>query len=495
MDFLRSDCRVAFDVRHLNTLVTTVAHGGNYTAFLKLLHDCRTADAISAMDVYTVRLFLKAIAKAAANPAACEDLEGYPSRKTSVADLDTRAARDPLESEPEPEAALRAAILNGPEVQASDLYAPGMPPGSTTPVRKVIQLLSFVAARLEGRHADLVNNHITTGVIEAFLNAGHPRLARASVEVLAGEPFRIAPDAAHFNFLLKDAVERGDDRAADRLVWRWREAGVRPDRQLFNTTIGFYARAGRVDEARETLKEMKAAGIAPDELTGSHLLDGILAPGITVKDVELSLGWLAVNGIEITPKHQIKALRHFAELGDLDSMERIFADLPATPNSHAVATCAVAYAKHVDDERMFAFLGGVKKVQLPRSETWSAAIRALARRWAKTGDGEVGDLIFALINGVFDRKPVDPAAVSQGNRDFVLLGSEPPRPFPEFLQGIFSIARNSFTGDRLRILEEKGRAHLASEGYKVTPDMGAAEMLEAVERHPRLRGQSGSASD
>ncbi|KAI9021071.1 hypothetical protein DFJ74DRAFT_671693 [Hyaloraphidium curvatum] len=506
MDFLRLECGVTLDIRHVNTLVRNVAHGGNYTAFLKLLHEGLTANAISVVDVYTVNLFLKAVAEA--SPAKSEDLEGYPRRQTSVADLavplwalnkDDSAIRsgsaqqdalDPLEVDPDPEAALRVAILSGPDVGITDLCALGMPQGSVTPVRKVLQLLSFAAARHREGQRDIVDSYACAAAAEAAKAWKHRRLARAVVEVLLGDPFGVSPDAALFSILLAEASDGRDSQAGDELLARMRRLRVEPTLKLFNTAIHFYARTGRLALARDTLKEMLAAGHKPDGWTGSALLEGILTAETTVGDVKRAMELLSEAEIAVTIIHWSKALHHFAARGDLQSMERIWNDMPVAPNEIAVATCANAYDKFGSADQLLAFLGGAPRQLLSTSGTWSAAIQAFGRRRTGHKDGRFADLTFALCCAVLDRVPIDAAALPPGKRDLPLAGMSPPRPLAGLLLVIFECMRTKFRGDRLRILEEKSRAYLAGEGYSGTEDMGAKEMLGMLERSKGTRRHS-----
>ncbi|KAI9021057.1 hypothetical protein DFJ74DRAFT_768717 [Hyaloraphidium curvatum] len=432
--------------------------------------------------------------------ATSEDLEGYPRRQTSVADLavplwalnkDDQAIRsrsakrdalDPLEVDPDPEAALRAAILSGPDLGITDLCAPGMPQGSVTPVRKVLQLLSFAAARHRQGQRGIVDTYTCAAAAEAAKAWNHPRLARAVVEVLLGDPFGVSPNAALFNILLAEASDGRDSEAGDELLARMRRLRLEPHLDMFNTMIRFYARTGRLGLARDTLKEMVAAGHKQDEVTGLALLEGILTAETTVEDVIRTMDLLAEARIAVTFKHWNKALRHFADQGDLQSMERIWNDLPVAPNETTVATCANAYEKFGSADQLLTFLDGAPRQLLSTSETWSAAIRAFARRWTVSRDEEFGDLAFALCCAVLDRVPIDAAALPLGKRDLPLAGMSPPRPMPGLLLVVFEGMRTRFEGDRLRILEEKGRAYLVSEGHSVGPDMDAKGMHEMLDR-------------
>ncbi|KAI9021067.1 hypothetical protein DFJ74DRAFT_112239 [Hyaloraphidium curvatum] len=509
MDFLRLECGVTLNMRHVNTLVRNVAHGGNYTAFLKLLHEGLTANAISVVDVYTVNLFLKAVA--VASPATSEDLEGYPRRQTSVADLAVplwaldkgdpairrrpakRDLLDPLEVDPNPQAALRAAILSGPDVGIRDLCAPGMPQGSVTPVRKVLQLLSFAAARHREGQRGIVDTYACAAAAEAAKAWKHRRLARAVVEVLLGDPFGVSPNAALFNILLAEASDGRDSEAGDELLARMRRLRLEPHLDMFNTMIRFYARTGRLGLARDTLKEMVAAGHKPDGVTGLALLEGILTAETTVGDVKRATELLSEGGIPVTIIHWSKALHHFAARGDLQSMERIWNDMPVAPNEMAVATCANAYAKYGDAQQLLAFLGSLPKELLSQSEIWSAAIQAFGRRWIGRQDEEFGDLAFVLCCAVLDRVPIDAAALPPGKRDLPLAGIPPPRPMPGLLLVIFGLMRTIFRGDRLRILEGKGRGYLTREGYSEIQGMNAAEMYQMLTRSlGRDVGQAGA---
>ncbi|KAI9021069.1 hypothetical protein DFJ74DRAFT_768728 [Hyaloraphidium curvatum] len=507
MDFLRLECGVTLDVRHVNTLVRNVAHGGNYTAFLKLLHEGLTANAISVVDVYTVNLFLKAVAEA--SPATSEDLEGYPRRQTSVADVAVplwalnkddpairsgsaqRDALDPLEVDPDPEAALRAAILSGPDVGITDLCAPGMPQGSVTPVRKVLQLLSFAAARHREGQRGIVDTYTCAAAAEAAKTWNHPRLARAVVEVLLGDPFGVSPNAVLFSILLAEASDGRDSEAGDELLARMRRLRLEPHLDMFNTMIRFYARTGRLALARDTVKEMVAAGHKPDDVTGLALLEGIIIAETTVEDVKRTMDVLAGAGIAITIIHWSKALHHFPARGDLQSMERIWNDMPVAPNEIAVATCANAYDKFGSADQLLAFLGGAPRQLLSTSATWSAAIQAFVRQWADSKDDKFGDLAFALCGAVLDRAPVDPAALPRGTDDFPFAGLQPPKPMAGLLLVVFSNMCGRFRGEHLRILEDKGRAYLVSEGYPEARNMDAKEMHGMLERSGGKKRRAG----
>ncbi|KAI9021064.1 hypothetical protein DFJ74DRAFT_671669 [Hyaloraphidium curvatum] len=506
MDFLRLECGLTLTARHLNTLVRNVAHRGNYTAFLKLLHEILTANFIPVMDGYIVNLFLKAVAEA--SPAASEDLEGYARRQTIVADLAVpmwaldkgdpavrsrsvqRDALDPLEVEPDPGAALRDAILSGPDVRIMDLCAPGMPQGSVTPVRKVLQLLAFAAARHREGQRDIVDAYTCTVAAGAANAWNHRRLARAVLEVLSGEPFRVSPNATLFSILLAEASDGRDSQAGERLLAQMRRLHVEPDKKLFTAMIHFYARTGRLALARDTLKEMLAAGHKPDGVTGMALLEGILTAETTVGDVKRAMELLSEGGIPVTIIHWSKALHYFAARRDLQSMERIWNDMPVAPNEIAVATCANAYEKFGSADQLLAFLGGTPRQLLSTSETWSAAIRAFARRGTVSRDEEFAHLAFVLCCAVLDRVPIDAAALPPGKRDLPLAGIPPPLPLPGLLLVIFDGMRTRLGGDRLRILEDKGRAYLAGEGYSGTEGMGAEEMYRMLGRSGGVRLRS-----
>ncbi|KAI9032487.1 hypothetical protein DFJ74DRAFT_640927 [Hyaloraphidium curvatum] len=276
VDVLHLRFRVTPNQRTLSALLRNVAHRGNYTAFLRLLYEELTGNPDLVVHSYILNLYLAAVAKA--SPLTSEDLAEYPRRQGSVADLaiplwaltkDQPVVRtaslysrdlDASELSPDPASALREAIVSGPAPNILDLCRPAMPSGSTTPVRKIVQLLSLAAAGFRQGREDVLDGRSVTEAVVAFCAWKHPRCALATSELFATAPFSIPPLPATFNVLLADACDRRDAVSGEAILERMRQRGVKPHLEMFNTIILFY---GTTESLPTALRELPFVGMRP----------------------------------------------------------------------------------------------------------------------------------------------------------------------------------------------------------------------------------------
>ncbi|KAI9032478.1 hypothetical protein DFJ74DRAFT_654486 [Hyaloraphidium curvatum] len=497
VDFLRLKCRVTLNHLMLSALLRNVAHRGNYTAFLRLLYEELTASPGISIDGFIINLFLKAVVEA--SPLTSEDLAEYARRQTCVADLAiplwaltknepfarTRSLDprdlDALELAPDPASALREAIVSGPAPSILDLCRPTIPAGSTTPVRKIVQLLSLAAAGFRQGREDVLDGHVVVAAVEAFCAWKHPRCALATSEFFTMAPFPIAPRPQTFNILLADACDRRDAVSGDAILERIRQVGLKPDLELFNTMILFYGRTGRLKLAKETLKEMVTAGYKPSPLTGMAVLEGILGPKATVEDVERAMDALTSVGIDVDAPNWNKALRHFAQQRDLQGLMRVYGLMTVQPSPVTVSLVAKALADLGDTGQMIDFLISVPPHLVGRSATWSAAITAFARRWTSSGDSICRDAAFALSCAAVDHTPPSKESLPASVRELPFVGMRPPVPEFGLMLVIFELATR-LRGEQLRIITDKGRAYLQRNGHALPDGADARTMLARLRR-------------
>jgi len=81
--------------------------------------------------------------------------------------------------------------------------------------------------------------------------------------------------ACHHNTLLDTCVERGDLEAAERVMGQARQAGV-ANVITYNTLVKAHLRAGSITKARDTVAQMRRAGLEPNTVTFNELLDATL---------------------------------------------------------------------------------------------------------------------------------------------------------------------------------------------------------------------------
>ncbi|KAI9032479.1 hypothetical protein DFJ74DRAFT_654493 [Hyaloraphidium curvatum] len=503
VDFLRLRCRVALNKHLLSALLRNVAHRGNYTAFLKLLHEELTANPDLVVHSYILNLYLAAVAKA--SPLTSEDLAEYPRRQGSVADLaiplwavtkDQRVVRtaildprdlDASESAPDPASALREAIMSGPAPDIRELCRPAMPAGSTTPVRKIVQLLSLAAAGFRQGREDVLDGHVVTGAVEAFCAWKHPRCALATSELFSTAPFPIPPRPDTFNVLLTDACDRRDAVSGEAILKRMRQLGVKPNLELFTTMILFYGRTGGLELGKETLKEMVAAGYKPNAVTGMAVLEGILGPNATVEDVGHAMKVLASVGIDVDVHHWTKALRCFAQQQDLQGLMRVYGSMTVPPNEVTVSLMAKALADLGGTSQMIDFLKSVPPHLIGISATWSTAIASFAREWASSGDFVFRDAAFALSCAALDHAQLTKESLPTALRELPFVDMRPPVPEAGLTLVIFDLATR-LQGEQLQMLTDKGRAYLVRNGYAVWGGADARAM------HAILQAEAGRRS-
>ncbi|KAI9032494.1 hypothetical protein DFJ74DRAFT_764175 [Hyaloraphidium curvatum] len=356
-----------------------------------------------------------------------------------------------------------------------------MPSGSTTPVRKIVQLLLLAAAGFRQGREDVLDGRSVTEAVVAFCAWKHPRCALATSELFATAPFSIPPLPATFNVLLADACDRRDAVSGEAILKRMRQRGGKPHLEMFNIIILFYGRTGWLELARETLKEMAGAGHKPTAVTGMALLEGILRPKVTVEVVEHAMKVLASAGIEVNVQHWDKALRHFAKQRDLQGLMRLYRVMTVPPNEVTVALVAKAVANLWGTSQMIDFLKSVPPHLIGTSPTWSTAIASFAREWASSGDFVFRDTAFALSCAALDHAQLTTESLPTALRELPFVDLRPPVPEPGLTLVIFDLATR-LRGEQLRIISDKGRGYLIRSGYRVPDGANAREMLAMLLR-------------
>ncbi|KAI9006486.1 hypothetical protein DFJ74DRAFT_773771 [Hyaloraphidium curvatum] len=495
ISFLRDDCRVPVDERLLHDFGWELALFGNYSAFLRLLHEALSADSGLRLGQYTVTPFLKAVAGASLRNS--EDLGGYPKRPLSIADLAVpgwaAAPRytgmqmttlpeeelHPLEREADTVSALRDAVSEAGGVKLQDLCLPDMPPGSVTAVQKTLQILQCaMGLHRSGSAAQVLTSVGLCSALEGFVRAKHPRLALAAAKLFTSEPFLVPPTSAHVALLACDARDRHDGDAlaevvdlADRMV----ALGMQPERDLYAAFASAFGRTGRPDRAREYAEKMVASGEGArlGSQSGMAMLDAALEPRTTLEEAKKILAGLESVGIA-NVRHVLKVANHFADRGDVRSVEALLEGI-APAGSHGVTAVhfvAKAYGRAGDVPGLFAALGRFPRDLLSRpdaSRIWSTVIKALAR-------GHRFEELFALCSAVLDRKPVDPAA----HPGMPLAGLGVPDDRGPLVIAV-DHARRCGRGRR-EVLQEKARRRLAADGFD-------AAGLDLDGMHVLLRGR------
>ncbi|KAI9010261.1 hypothetical protein DFJ74DRAFT_772608 [Hyaloraphidium curvatum] len=252
MNFLSlSKGGVPISIKTLTALVRRVATEGNYTATLRLLHECSQEAKLSRS----------------------EDLPGYARTAGWVADLavphwgelrfdpgsraaipdDDNALLD-IERADDPTGALRDALAASEPPRFAELYRPGLAPGSVSPARKIVQILRFASA--PRRCEEALNNFVVGTAIEAATTWRHHRLAHAALDCFSAEPFSIRPTSVMLDGLLSDAMYRRDFEAGDRLVERMEREGMERSPNHSATIARYYRTAGRIDLAEKVEREV-----------------------------------------------------------------------------------------------------------------------------------------------------------------------------------------------------------------------------------------------
>ncbi|KAI9021053.1 hypothetical protein DFJ74DRAFT_756789 [Hyaloraphidium curvatum] len=160
------------------------------------------------------------------------------------------------------------------------------------------------------------------------------------------------------------------------------------------------------------------------------------------------------------PKDGTEAQRRTAKLVDEAKVRtrRLLVDA-AQNGGIAIDEKAVTWFIQVNDRLLVSYVACKELMDFLRLEcglTLTARhLNILVRNVAHGGNYTA--FLKLLCCAVLDRVPIDAAALPLGKRDLPLAGMSPPRPMPGLLLVIFEGMRTKFRGDRLRILEEKGR--------------------------------------
>ncbi|KAI9018989.1 hypothetical protein DFJ74DRAFT_708191 [Hyaloraphidium curvatum] len=465
----------------VSALLRKVAFDGNYTAFCKLLHEAMA---------YLMNLYVAAVTEAA--PAASEDLPGHPRSTTFVADLavplwadlkDHKLIRsrdlresdlDPLESAEDPVEAVRGLVSSQTAPSLADTYRPDQPPGCNPPTRKVLQILAMSLVGLRSSSTGLDSKHYAWDTVVQSLRGNRA-----------------------INLFLKDAEYREDWTEVQGLIALQERLGAKSSKELRTTLVGYFLRTRQYDRAIEILRKMvKDKEIS--SVLGSVLMDAILGHGSgadsesAVERAKRIFGAFAELGIAVDLQHWTKTIQHFADQGDLRSVDELLEAFPFPLDDVLISLVVHTYARCGEFGQFVRYLKTLPRDRLTSSELWAAVFVCLIRHVRATDKKDYADTLFALACAVLDAVPLHPYSMPAGLRDVPLAGMPPPKPQMGLVIILFDTMRYA-TGPQLAVLEGKGRKFLAQNGYGEATGLDALGMLELVQRslvlervkHPR----------
>ncbi|KAI9027706.1 hypothetical protein DFJ74DRAFT_765736 [Hyaloraphidium curvatum] len=326
-------------------LLRGLAEAGNYTAFLSLLHRVTAGEAVTMPHLVVFR-FVEAIRNA--NRGSSEDLVGYPANRDALADLQWLAPGwkgpfftgkpDPLEVADDPAAALESFVASQKAESIADLCRPGMEPGSVNRTRKVLQLFALVvrfsrarAAENAGPGALRINYGDLGAIITALVDGGHPRLARAALDMLLEDPlFLGSPNALNSSYaaLIKDASMRGDVAAVGALEAELAARGVEPNDIVRAQLLRARALHGRTDLAKEQFAALKEQGKHTAPSVVLALLDSVVGPESTALEVKEAVRSFREAGVAFNRAVWWCAFRPLVRRGDVAAVADLWSAVP-----------------------------------------------------------------------------------------------------------------------------------------------------------------------
>lgn len=122
-----------------------------------------------------------------------------------------------------------------------------------------------------------------TAVIEAYANAGEAKEAqRVYMRMLASG---VAPNAYTYTLLIKALAGSGDGKLlgdAKKYLMEMLGKKIRPNAGTYVAVFQGFVKAGKEDEARELLRELKGCGFVPDKKAVSEVLRDVRGPAFRI---------------------------------------------------------------------------------------------------------------------------------------------------------------------------------------------------------------------
>ncbi|KAI9026354.1 hypothetical protein DFJ74DRAFT_664056 [Hyaloraphidium curvatum] len=492
------DLGIELNAYHLASLLHVVAQSGNYTAFLALLHELGADEGRIVPDAPLVNLFLGAITQG--RPGRAENLEDYPTGPSFVADLripkwiwmldrgrygDVKLGdgeKLPIEDAKDPAEALSAYLEEAPTLSIADLCAPPTELGSVTSVEKALQLLRLVLASHQNGNAEVLTSYVLTSFVEVFLRGLHPRLAGATVKLLAEEPYNVRPTNAMFLLLIDDAGKRGDAAVLTSLLDFVAELGVEQDIQLVTATMAAFARMGKTREAAALWRSLPRLNLVPNAMTISAYIDIRFGPAAgQVPDPIGFLDELRYLGYSLTVHNYTKLLAFFAKRGDVRAADAIWnhmLDAGVEPDGVALAAVLNVYSKLPQVGRMMEIAGSVPKEALSSSSVWAFMVQGLVRTHKTLRIPASARAAEALCEAVVRGRTLSASDLPEQYRAMPLVGIAPPLPDTVFFVAVHMFLRTVPAGNAM--LLGALRAFLVGSGVSAAKDASLNELHDLL---------------